>query len=146
MPRYTESQTTSWRSRPHFSARLTLIVISAALGTYSLFFIGPQAKALDRSISLWTQIAWAAGVAYAYGLIGFAATKDIRWAGVAAIVLGAISTPLFTLFWLMSGWSMPSFEAAMPYLGYIAGNIVMFVVATTIVVRMVTAGVWSSVR
>lgn len=141
-----QSRPGNFRSRPYFTARVLLIAISATLGTHALFFIGPQVKSLDRSMSLWPQIASAAGVAYAYALVGFAAAKDIRWATVSAIVLTVIATPLFTLFWLMSGWSTTSADAAMPYLGYIAGNITLFVISVTVVAKLVNMGAWSNTR
>ena len=146
MAPYTQSQLPNLRSRPHFPSRVLLIVISASFGTYSLFFIGPQVKALDRSVSLWSQIAGALVVAGAYAAVGFVATKDIRWSSIVAIVFTVVSTPLFALFWLMSGWSMPSAEAARPYLAYIAGNIVMFVAAVTILVKVASSRAWNNTR
>lgn len=85
-------------------------------------------------------------MAGAYAVVGFVATQDIRWSSIVAIVVTVVSTPLFTLFWFMSGWSMPSFEAARPYLAYIAGNIVMFVTAVTVLAKVASSRAWDNTR
>ena len=74
------------------------------------------------------------------------ATKDIRWSSIVAIMISVVSTPLFLLFWLVSGWSMPSAEAARGYFAYVAGNLVLFVTAVTVLVKITRSHAWSDTR
>ena len=126
--------------------RISQIAIGLGFGTFSLFFIGPEMKRANTSVSLLQQIAGVMVVAGAYLDVAVVATKDIRWSSVLAICLALLSTPVFAFLWLSSGWSMPSAQAARPLLYYIGGNVVLFLAALFAVITLVAAKEWRNAR
>jgi hypothetical protein len=120
--------------------------VGLALATLSLLFVGPEMKRLDASVSPFLQITGSIVIGGFYSAIGFVAATDIRWSSILTICVTVPSTPLCTLFWLMSGWSMPSFEAGMPLLLYVAGNVVLFLSALWVLIEIANTRAWRSAR
>jgi len=129
-----------------FFFRVLQVIIGISLGALSVFFIGPEMKRADASVSVHQQFAGTALVAGMYFATGVFAMRDIRASSLLAVFLSLISTPIFALLLLMSGWSMPSAEAARPLFYYIVGNFVLFFSSLWAILHIALARAWPSTR
>src|SRR5579864_1528995 len=93
MARYPEARSHYFRSPMLLLCRALEIVICFGLGTFSLYFTGPEMKRADASVSLFQRIAGVVVVGGVYFAIGWIATIDIRWSSVLAIGFAVFSTP-----------------------------------------------------
>lgn len=141
LPLAPERQPTDFRSTLLAICRDLQIVVGLALSTLSLFFIGPEMKRADASVSSWQQVAGVVVAVGAYLVVALVATRDIRWTSLLAICLGLVSTPVFALLWLMSGWSMPAAEAGRPLLFYIGGNVALVLSALVALLKAGRQGI-----
>jgi hypothetical protein len=105
--------------------RFVEIGTALPLGIFSLFFINGEVMRANASATTeqrWLAVAVVTG---AYLLIATAATRDMRAASLVAIVFCVVSTPIFALLLLFSGWSTQDWEASHPLVYYIGGNVIL---------------------
>lgn len=115
--------------------RIVEIGTALPLGIFSLFFIGGEVTRANASATAeqrWLLIFFVTG---AYLLVAIAATRDIRAASLVAIVFCVVSTPIFALLLLFSGWSTQDWEASHPLVYYIGGNVIL-----------INAAIWALLR
>ena len=101
--------------------------VATTLAVFSAFWFGPEIRRFNGyGMSALEIVLGVVVVVAAYVGISIFSTFDVRAASLWAIVVTVISTPIYAIMWLSSGWSMESSESAAPLLWYLGANLFLF--------------------
>ena len=103
-------------------------VVGLLTGTFSCFWFASEIRNFNgASTPIWQQVLGTTLVVGGYFGISAIAIRHVRASSLIAICVALLSSPVYLIMYLASGWSPQSVELAKPLIWYLAANGVLLV-------------------